>query len=87
MCRITANVLQKSGCRRLVVAGGDTSAAVTEQLQIFRMDIGEEIEAGVPVMKGKTILGELELVLKSGSFGSEAFLEKAIEAVRQQKEA
>ena len=83
MCGITADVLRKSGCRRLVVAGGDTSAAVTEQLKIFRMDIGEEIEAGVPVMKGKTLLGELELVLKSGSFGSEAFLEKAIEAVRK----
>ena len=44
------------------------------------------IEAGVPVMKGKTSLGELDLVLKSGSFGSEAFLEKAIEAVRGQEE-
>ena len=30
--------------------------------------------------------GELDLVLKSGSFGSEAFLEKAIEAVRGPEE-
>ena len=50
------------------------------------MEIGKEIEAGVPVMKGKTSLGELDLVLKSGSFGSEAFLEKAIEAVRGPEE-
>ncbi|HJD32746.1 MAG TPA: hypothetical protein H9912_12515 [Candidatus Eisenbergiella stercorigallinarum] len=86
ICRIVEDVLRESGCRRLVVAGGDTSAAVTRQLAICRMEIGKEIEAGVPVMKGKTSLGELDLVLKSGSFGSEAFLEKAIEAVRGPEE-
>lgn len=77
LCRVTRRVLTETGCRKLVVAGGDTSAAVTGELEIYRMEIGEEIEAGVPVMTGKTNLGELSLVLKSGSFGSESFLEKA----------
>lgn len=79
MCRIAKAVLMESGCRNLVVAGGDTSAAVTEGLEIYRMEIGEEIEPGVPVMKGESSLGTLNLVLKSGSFGSDAFLEKAAE--------
>ena len=50
---------------------------VTGELEIYRMEIGEEIEPGVPAMTGTTNLGELQLVLKSGSFGSEFFLEKA----------
>ena len=77
LCRVTRRVLTETGCRKLVVAGGDTSAAVTGELEIYRMEIGEEIEAGVPAMTGKTNLGEMSLVLKSGSFGSESFLEKA----------
>lgn len=77
MCQITRGVLEETGCRKLVVAGGDTSAAVTRQLRICSMRIGQEIEAGVPLMEGKSSLGRLSLVLKSGSFGSDAFLEKA----------
>lgn len=70
-------ILRQTNCRNLVVAGGDTSAAVTRQLGIYRMEIGREIEPGVPFMRGKCRLGMLNLVLKSGSFGSGAFLEKA----------
>lgn len=77
LCRVARSVLVRTGCRRLVVAGGDTSAAVTGELEIYRMEIGEEIEPGVPAMTGTANLGELQLVLKSGSFGSEFFLEKA----------
>ena len=74
---IAEKVMENTDCRNLVVAGGDTSAAVTRQLEIYRMEVGHEIEPGVPIMKGKCKLGELNLVLKSGSFGSETFLEKA----------
>lgn len=70
-------ILRQTDCRNLVVAGGDTSAAVTRQLAIYRMEIGREIEPGVPFMKGTSCLGTLNLVLKSGSFGSGNFLEKA----------
>lgn len=81
LCRVTGEVLERTGIRNLVVAGGDTSAAVTMELGIYRMEIGREIEAGVPVMTGRSRLGMLNLVLKSGSFGSEEFLQKAADAV------
>ena len=84
MCWIARRVLEESGCRKLVVAGGDTSAAVTQELEIFRMDMVSEIEAGLPLMKGRTALGDMDLVLKSGSFGSDAFLEKAAREVQKQ---
>ena len=82
MCRIIRTVLEESGCRSLVVAGGDTSAAVTAELKIFKMNIGAEIEPGVPAMTAATDIGPMKLVLKSGSFGSEAFLEKAMNTLR-----
>lgn len=85
LCRVTREVLRRTGTRNLVVAGGDTSAAVCAQLQIYRMEIGREIEAGVSFMKGKSSLGNLNLVLKSGSFGSEIFLEKAAEGLERGK--
>lgn len=84
MCRIARRVLETNGCRKLVAAGGDTSAAIAKELKIYRMDMVREIEAGLPLMKGKTAIGALDLVLKSGSFGSEAFLEKAAKEVQKQ---
>ena len=83
--RITKNIMKRSGELMLVVAGGDTSAAIVEGLKIYKMEILEEIETGVPTMKGSTSLGEIHLVLKSGSFGSEAFLEKAAELLKGDK--
>lgn len=81
LCRVIREVLEETGIRNLVAAGGDTSAAVSTELGIYRMEIGREIETGVPVMTGKSSLGILNLVLKSGSFGSEEFLQKAADAL------
>ncbi len=82
LCRVIHGTLERTGIRNLVVAGGDTSAAVSFELGVYRMEIGREIETGVPVMTGKSSLGILNLVLKSGSFGSEKFLLKAADALR-----
>lgn len=76
-------VYAQTGIPRYVVAGGETSDAVSRGLGVRTMRIWQEIEAGVPVMTAKTHHGsELLLVLKSGSFGSPAFLRKAVNALR-----
>lgn len=69
------------GYRRLVVAGGETSGAVAQAVaNIFgspAMNIGPEIDPGVPVLT----LGEKEpvlLALKSGNFGTPEFFSKAL---------
>ena len=73
--RITHNVRAKTGISRILVAGGETSDAVSSALGIRRMRIGQEMEPGVPLMTGETAQGEkLLLVFKSGSFGSTEFL-------------
>ena len=65
-----------AGARRLVIAGGETSGAVVQALGISALQIGREIDPGVP---WTVSLGEpqLLLALKSGNFGTEDFFEKA----------
>jgi uncharacterized protein YgbK (DUF1537 family) len=83
LAEITARVLAATGQNRLVVAGGETSAAVTGRLGISGVMVWDELEPGLPSCVS---LSEppLLLVLKSGSFGSPSFLEQALEHVRSQ---
>jgi uncharacterized protein YgbK (DUF1537 family) len=73
----TARVLALSGRNRLVVAGGETSAAVCERLGVNGMRIWKEIQPGLPSCISLTD-PPLMLVLKSGSFGKPDFFEQAI---------
>lgn len=80
---VASAVETRTGLRRWVVAGGETSDAVSRGLGVRSMRIWQEIEAGVPVMTAATHQGqELLLVLKSGSFGTPDFLLKAVETLR-----
>lgn len=69
--------LVKAGVRRLVVAGGETSGAVVQALNIRALRIGPQIDPGVPATLA---LGypPIALALKSGNFGAEDFFLKAI---------
>lgn len=81
MGQIAKEVLDRTGARKLVVAGGDTSMAVNEALGIDLMKIISEIEPGVPAMVGEGHREKYAVVYKSGSFGTETFFEKAIKAI------
>jgi uncharacterized protein YgbK (DUF1537 family) len=72
-----ARRLYRAGVTRWIVAGGETSGAVVEALQIKALRIGPEIEPGVP---WTVSLGPepLALAFKSGNFGTEAFFAKAL---------
>ncbi len=72
----TARRLVDAGTRRLVVAGGETSGAVVSALGLDALEIGPEIDPGVPVLT--TPDGTLALALKSGNFGAENFFAKAL---------
>jgi uncharacterized protein YgbK (DUF1537 family) len=77
LAEITANLLSKTGQNRLLVAGGDTSAAVCNKLNIGGMRVWREIEPGLPSCVSLTE-PPLFLVLKSGSFGKPDFFEQAL---------
>lgn len=64
------------GVRRLVSAGGETSGAVVQGLACEALQVGPEIDPGVPMPR---VGGQdFELALKSGNFGAENFFSKAL---------
>jgi len=67
------------GARRVVVAGGETSGAVTQALGVTRLDIGPEIAPGVPWCYCDIGGHRAALTLKSGNFGTENFFVDALE--------
>jgi 3-dehydrotetronate 4-kinase len=78
-----AEGLVKSGVRRLVVAGGETSGAVVDRLGIPGFLVGAEIAAGVPVLRAVgTKQSEMVLALKSGNFGGPNFFADALDLMR-----
>ena len=66
-----------SGYKRLIVAGGETSGAVTKSLGYTDYIVGESIAPGVPVMV-PIADNSVRLVLKSGNFGQRDFFHRAI---------
>ncbi|NMY01925.1 four-carbon acid sugar kinase family protein [Pseudomonas sp. WS 5059] len=72
-----ASGLREAGVRRYVVAGGETSGAVVQALNIQLLQIGAQIDPGVPACVSTP--GEpLALALKSGNFGGVDFFDKAL---------
>ncbi|MFT7117585.1 MAG: hypothetical protein ACI9I0_002804 [Rhodoferax sp.] len=68
------------GVRQLVVAGGETSGACVQALNITQVKIGSQIDPGVPwchAQSDAAPLGGLHLTLKSGNFGADDFFNKA----------
>ena len=71
-----AGRLAAQGFTRFLVAGGETSGAVVAALGVRALEIGPEIDPGVPWTRS---IGspDLALALKSGNFGSPDFFLKA----------
>ncbi|WP_175837164.1 3-oxo-tetronate kinase [Burkholderia anthina] len=75
-----ARGLRDLGVRKFVVAGGETSGAVVQALDVKSLQIGAQIDPGVPATA--TIDAQpLGLALKSGNFGTVDFFDKALRAL------
>lgn len=72
---------EKKGVNRIIVAGGETSGAVTQILGYDSYLIGESIAPGVPVMV-PLMNKDLRLVLKSGNFGQNDFFIRAVDMTK-----
>ncbi|MFL6638184.1 MAG: 3-oxo-tetronate kinase [Paraburkholderia graminis] len=72
-----ARGLYERGVRKFVVAGGVTSGAVVQALDVHSLRIGAQIDPGVPAT-ATTGPRPLALALKSGNFGATDFFEKAL---------
>ena len=70
------------GVRQLVLAGGETSGACVQALNISQLQIGPQIDPGVPWCHAQSDAAAgagLHLTLKSGNFGTDDFFSKAFE--------
>jgi uncharacterized protein YgbK (DUF1537 family) len=76
-----ARRLYDDGFRRFVVAGGETSGAVTAALDVRMLELGPELSPGVSWMRDRTPPGIL-LALKSGNFGDEEIFLRASDPSR-----
>ena len=68
------------GVRQLVLAGGETSGACVQALNISQLRIGPQIDPGVPWCHAQSDAAAgagLHLTLKSGNFGTDDFFSKA----------
>lgn len=79
-----ARKLRDAGVRKFVVAGGETSGAVVQALDVRSLRIGPQIDPGVPVTQSIGIdpanrnAATVALALKSGNFGTTDFFAKAL---------
>lgn len=77
--------LVKRNYGRVIVAGGETSGAVTKALGYATFKIGSSVAPGVPIMtplENKKV----KLVLKSGNFGQTDFFTRALEMTKEEIE-
>lgn len=72
-----ATAARDAGARRIIVAGGETSGAVTKALGVTQLDIGTEVAPGVPWTYCISDGTQIALALKSGNFGRENFFTDA----------
>ena len=72
-----ARGLVELGVQQMVVAGGETSGACVQALSIEQLQIGPQIDPGVPWCHAHTPMGSMHITLKSGNFGTDDFFTKA----------
>ncbi len=70
----TARLLVAGGIGKILTAGGETSGAVVEGLKLDSLEIGPEIDPGVPALRASD---SLVIALKSGNFGAPDYFGKA----------
>jgi uncharacterized protein YgbK (DUF1537 family) len=72
-----AEGLVNIGVGQILVAGGETSGACVRELGVQQMQIGPQIDPGVPWCYAHGKHQALHLALKSGNFGTDDFFTKA----------
>lgn len=80
LAAIARGLVAQHGVRQLLVAGGETSGACVQALGIAQLQIGAQIDPGVPWCHALAEAAPLHIALKSGNFGSADFFTKAFKA-------
>ena len=77
---VLRDALARSGVRRAIVAGGDTSSHAVQQLGLHALTVAAPLAPGCPLCHGHSddpALAGLEIALKGGQMGQEDFFHRA----------
>jgi uncharacterized protein YgbK (DUF1537 family) len=75
--------LKSQDVRQWVVAGGETSGIVVQSLGVKQLQIGKQIDLGVPWCWAEADGVGIHLALKSGNFGSKDFFLKSLQILEE----
>lgn len=78
MGRILRRVIECTGVRRVLIAGGDTASHAVQELGISALTFAAPLTPGAPLCRTHGGPRELELVLKGGQVGSERFFKEVL---------
>ena len=80
LAEVSLAILQGYPVSGVVAAGGETAGALCRRLELGALEVGRNIEPGVPLCRA---MGRfpMPLVLKSGNFGSRDFYGRALRAI------
>lgn len=76
MGRITRELLMRTGLRRVVIAGGDTSSYATQELRLYALEMLAELTPGAPLCRAYSEdpqFDGLEIALKGGQMGKAGY--------------
>jgi uncharacterized protein YgbK (DUF1537 family) len=86
LARVIADAAGHCPPAGLIVAGGETASAICRTLELGALEVGRNIEPGVPLCFPLNGLGA-PVVLKSGNFGSPGFYGAAIDMITKSAES
>lgn len=81
LAEVMKRLLDRTGLRRVVVAGGDSSGEVASMLGIAALAVEAAMAPGAPLCRAYSRLPQrdgLEIILKGGQIGDESFFGKAL---------
>jgi 3-oxoisoapionate kinase len=76
MGRVARELLARTGLRRVVIAGGDTSSYATRELGLYGLEMLAELTPGAPLCRAYSDdprFDSLEIALKGGQMGKEDY--------------
>jgi len=81
---LVANIMGNTPVANMILTGGDTAIGVCSALQIYSLNIVDELLPGIPLSVGRFKGGiDLNIITKAGGFGEEDTLHVLIEKLTQ----
>lgn len=79
---LTSKIVENSNARNLILTGGDVALGVCKELNIYNMNILDELLPGIPLAIANYKNYKLNIITKAGGFGKEDVLYNLISKLK-----